>query len=62
MEADEAPPFNMMKFLQDAQADRAAQAAQASAVEQEVEQPAFWENMTTKQKKHWKIRHRKKNK
>ena len=51
MEADEAPPFNMMKFLQDAQADRAAQAAQASAVEQEVEQPV-WENMTTKQKKH----------
>ena len=59
MEADEAPPFNMLRFLQDAQAHRAAQAA---ATEQLLDKPANWASMTKPAKKKWKQNRKPKNK
>ena len=51
MEADEAPPFNMLRFLQDAQADRATQAA---VTEQERAKPDDWHKWSKNHKKHWR--------
>ena len=59
MEADEAPPFNMLRFLQDAQADRAASAA---ATEQEVQYPANWSTMSSRAKLSWKQKQKKQRK
>ena len=53
MEADE-PSFNMLKFLQDAQADRAAQAA---ATEQHTAKPGDWAEMSQRQRKFWRKNH-----
>ena len=50
MEADEAPPFNMLRFLQDAQADRNA------ATEQHIMKPDNWEMMTQNQRRNWRKR------
>ena len=54
METDEAPPFNMLRFLQDAQADRAAQAA---ATEQQTAKPGDWAEMSQRQRKCWRKNH-----
>ena len=59
MEADEAHPFKMIRFLKDAQADRAAQAA---ATEQLLDYPANWASMTKPAKKKWKQNRKPKNK
>ena len=59
MEADEAPPFNMLNFLQDTQAARAAQAA---ATEQLLDYPANWASMSKPAKMKWKRNRKPKNK
>ena len=49
-EADKALPFNMIRFLQGALADRAAQ---ASATEQLLDYPVNWASMSKRQRKFW---------
>ena len=51
MEADEAPPFNMLRFLQDAQAARAASVA---TTEEETMKPDNWASMSKAGKCAWK--------
>ena len=48
MEADEAPPFNMIRFLQDAQADRAAAPTQLI-----IAKPDDWNTWSKGRKRAW---------
>ena len=59
-EADEAPPFNMLRFLQDAQADRAVPAPLAAQPTNSgfPELPKNWSEMTPSQRRRWRRVHR----